>query len=316
MPLKAFIGMLNPMPPHPESAPAGHTIDHVAHFLPDLDAASTALTRLGFTLTPLSAQSHRVTPGGPLTPAGTSNRCVMLACGYLEFLTPMHETHDTPNAQQLRDAMARYTGVHLIAFGTDAPDADHARLAREDFAPLPAVALQRQVDTEDGDATARFTVVRVPPDAMAEGRIQYCHHHTPGVVWQPRWIDHPNHATGLAGVLICVDDPAAAAQRYARFTGLAARPAGKAWRIDTARGYLLFYSPDVSQQWLNITPPVLPWIAGYVIDSRDMAATRAITRHIADGQKLADRLCVTLPDTLGGMMIFQTAGSPPLNPLE
>ncbi len=284
-----------------------HTVDHVAHFLPDSGAASAALTHLGFTLTPQSAQSHRLTPGGPLTAAGTANRCVMLQHGYLEFLTP---THDTPNAQQLRNAIARYTGVHLIAFGTATPAADHARLTREGFAPLPSVALQRQVGTASGEATARFTVVRVPPDAMAEGRIQYCQHHTPEVVWQSRWIHHANHATALAGVLICVADPATAAQRYARFTGLPAQPTGNAWRIDTARGYLLFYTPAVSQQWLGATPPAQPWIAGYVIDSSDLAATRAIV----GGQALGDRICVTLPTSLGGRLIFQAAGSAALSP--
>ncbi|MGZ5147318.1 MAG: VOC family protein, partial [Burkholderiales bacterium] len=35
-------------------------IDHVSHFVPDMDEASAALERLGFTLTPFSAQSHRL----------------------------------------------------------------------------------------------------------------------------------------------------------------------------------------------------------------------------------------------------------------
>ncbi|HKU71138.1 MAG TPA: VOC family protein, partial [Burkholderiales bacterium] len=49
-------------------------IDHVAHFAPHVDAASAALEKLGFTLTPFSPQSHRTEPGGPLVPAGTGNR--------------------------------------------------------------------------------------------------------------------------------------------------------------------------------------------------------------------------------------------------
>ncbi len=277
------------------------TVDHVAHFLPDLDAASSALTRLGFTLTPLSAQSHRLHEGGPLQPAGTANRCVMLKNGYLEYLTP---THDTPNARQLRDAIARYTGVHLIAFGTQAPAADFERLEREGFSPLPPIALQRQADTPNGEATARFTVVRVPPNVMAEGRIQYCQHHTPEVVWQSRWTSHANGAVGLAGVLLCVENPAQAAQRYARFTGLTALSKGDFWLLNTAHGYLLFGSPAALQCWLGVHAPAMPWIAGYVIDSRDMTATRKTT----DGHSLGEQLCVTLPETLGGVMLFQKSG--------
>ncbi len=282
------------------------TLDHVAHFLPDIDAASAALTRLGFALTPYSAQSHRLQPGGPLLPAGTGNRCVMLQNGYLEFLTP---THDTANARQLHAAIARYTGVHLIAFGTQAPDADFSRLETAGFAPLPPVALQRQVGmASGGEATARFTVVRVPPAVMAEGRVQYCQHHTPEVVWQPRWVSHPNQALGLAAVLVCVENPAQTAQRYARFTGLHAQQGSNHWRIATTRGCLLFLNAAVLQQWLGITAPAVPWIAGYVIDSDDLAATRArVGGHPVAGSEDAIQVC--LPDALGGVMLFQQAGS-------
>ena len=280
-------------------------IDHIAHFLPDIDAASAALSNLGYTLTPFSAQSHRLAADGPLLPAGTGNRCVMLQNGYLEFLTP---THDTANARQLRIAIARYTGVHLIAFGTQTPDADFARLDAEGFAPLSPIALQRQVGTEDGEATARFTVVRVAATTMAEGRIQYCQHHTPAVVWQTRWLKHANHAVGLAGVLICVADPAEAAKRYARYTGLPVQQSANTWRLDTGHGYLLFMSVPTLQQTLGVTAPTLPWIAGYVIDSDNMNATRSLI----SGRTLEKRICVQLPDALGGVMLFQAAGSKPL----
>jgi hypothetical protein len=99
--------------------------------------------RLGFTATPFSEQFHRLQSDGPLVPAGTGNRCVMLREGYLEFLTPFM---DTPVAGQLRDAIARYTGVHLIAYGTADAEADHARLSAAGFAPLPPVRLQREAD--------------------------------------------------------------------------------------------------------------------------------------------------------------------------
>ncbi len=285
---------------------AGITIDHVAHYVPDLDAAHAALSALGYSATPFSAQSHRLEPDGPLLPAGTGNRCVMLRDGYVEFLTP---THDTPNARQLQAAIARYTGVHLIAFGTQAPGSDYARLQAGGFAPLPPVALQRQTSTATGIATARFTVVRVAPSAMAEGRIQYCQHHTPDVVWQPRWLTHANHAAGLSAIVICVADAAEAAGRYARFSGLPITQTGNTWRLDCARGYLLFVDAVTLHQTLGVAAPTLPWIAGYLIDSDDMAATGAMVR----GHRIGERLCVELPPALGGMMIFQACGSPPFD---
>lgn len=284
--------------------PGQLNVDHVAHFVPHIDAASDALEKLGFTLTPFSGQSHRPEPDGPLVPAGTGNRCVMLRRGYLEFLTP---TGETPIAQQLRTAIQRYTGVHLIAFGTAAPDADHARLEKAGYSPLPPVALQREVDTAAGRATARFTVVRVAPGTMAEGRIQFCQQHTPEVLWQPRWLQHANQATSLTGVVVCVADPQEAAQRYARYTGLLAQVIGTVWRISTQHGYLLFIDPDTLARRLDIAPPSKPWIAGYVLESESMAATRDCLKDSgAYFHALgSDRLLVKLPAALGGVIIFE-----------
>lgn len=283
-------------------------VDHVAHFVPHIDAASVALERAGFILTPFSAQSHRPEPGGPLVPAGTGNRCVMLKRGYLEFLTP---TGDTPVANQLRAAIQRYVGVHLVALGTAAAEQDHARLAKAGFSPLPPLALQRQIGTESGEDTARFSVVRVPPGTMAEGRIQYCQHHTPHLVWQQRWLTHPNRATALNGVLLCVADPQEAAQRYARFTGLLPQLAGGIWRLATARGYLLFATPDMLQQKLGITAPALPWITGYLIETADIAAAGAAQRYAGSDVGALDkqRLLAKLSPALGGVIVFEPPGS-------
>ncbi|MGV3626967.1 MAG: VOC family protein [Betaproteobacteria bacterium] len=283
-------------------------IDHVAHFVSHIDAASAALEQAGFTLTPFSEQSHRLEPGGPLTPAGAGNRCVMLREGYLEFLTP---TGDTPIAQQLRNSIQRYTGLHLIALGTAAPEADHARLAKNGFSPLPPVALQREIGTAVGYDTARFTVVRVPPGTMAEGRIQYCQQHTPELLWQPRWLEHRNHARGLAAVIICVADPQEAAQRYARYTGLLAQLSGTQWRIDTQRGALLFVTPEAVEQKLGITAPALPWIAGYVLTSDSLPATRdALNAAQSNVRKLeSGPLLLRWPGAVGGVVLFQQIGA-------
>lgn len=283
-------------------------LDHLAHFVSDIDRAARELDALGFTLTPFSPQSHRLEPDGPLVPAGTGNRCVMLESGYLEFLTP---TADTPIADQLRIAMRRYIGVHLIAFGTSDAADDHARLAREGFEPAAPVALQRPISASEGTDTARFTVVRVPPGTMAEGRIQFCQHHTRALVWQSRWMGHRNGAVALSSVIVCVADPAEAAARYARFTGL--RPVLKksVHYLITGRGTLVFADAATVERALAITAPALPWIAGYSIETRDPAAARACLRRSgAQPRPLAgERFALTLDAALGGVVIFEPSGS-------
>jgi glyoxalase-like protein len=294
-----------------DQRPAAGTInlDHVAHFVPDAEAARVALARAGFTLTPFSHQSHRLEPDGPLLPAGSGNRCVMLNAGYLEFLTP---TADTPIAGQLRAAIDRYVGVHLIAFGTANPDADHARLSREGFQPQTPIALQRQIETPHGYDTARFTVVRVPPGTMAEGRIQYCAHHTPELVWQARWLQHANGAQRLTGVILCVEDVDDALRRYARFTGRTPNLAES--RIDTARGTLLFLTRDRCASMFNIEAPCLPWIAGYSVACQHLARAAELLQNNGLGpRRLSEgRFFVQLPPAVGGLAVLEEDGSAPL----
>ena len=290
--------------------PGSLNLDHVAHFVPDSDAASLALEQLGFTLTPFSPQSHRLQPDGPLVPAGTGNRCAMFEAGYVEFLTP---TGISAVADQLRAAIQRYVGVHLVAFGTSAPDLDHARLSDQGFEPLTPVALQRPIGTESGESTAQFTVVRVPPGTMPEGRVQYCQHHTPDLVWQKRWLEHENGAKALAAVLLCVEDPAAAARRYSRFSGLPFKAADGAHHIETVRGTLTFVEPAALKRTLGLTPPALPWIAGYALATADLARTRKYLRaraKIIGAPALADRVLIELPQSLGGVVAFREPGGP------
>ena len=291
--------------------PGKLNLDHVAHFVADAKEAADDLTRLGFTLTPFSPQSHRLEPGGPLVPAGTGNRCVMFQRGYLEFLTP---TGDTPLADQLRAAMSRYIGVHLIAFGTAAPELDHERLSTQGFDPLPPVALERPISTETGEDTARFCVVRVPPGTMPEGRIQYCQQRTAHLVWQRRWTSHPNGVTELAAVIICVADAAEATERYARFAGLRVERASGAWRMETQRGTLIFVEPDALSATLDITPPDLPWIAGYALKAPDLNPIRSLARgaHASVMNLTQDRLLLRYSGSLGGIALIETPSAKPL----
>ena len=287
--------------------PGQLVLDHVAHFVADAEAAAHGLARLGFTVTPFSPQSHRPTADSPLTPAGTGNRCVMLRRGYLEFLAP---TADTPIAGQLREAMRRYVGVHLVALGTADPEGDRARLTQAGFAPLPVLQLERPIGAPDGEHTARFSVLRVPPGTMEEGRIQFVQQRTPELLWQRRWLDHVNRAFGLAAVFVAVADPAKAAERYSRYTGLTASRLGQAHRIATARGDLLLLPPEAIAKTLGADAPTVPWIAGYALDCSDtMTARSRIEMNDFETRDLGrGRFAVTAPPALGGVISFGLIG--------
>ncbi len=281
-------------------------LDHVGLFVGDLDAAPAALTRLGFTLTPRAVHVNR-DAGGQTVPSGTSNHCAMFHEGYLEILSA---TGDTPLAAQLEAWLARHAGAHLIAFAAADAAERHAALAGTDLAPLPLVRLQRPIDVDGGSATGRFSVVRMPPEAMPEGRIQIVTHHTPDLVWQPRFLTHANGVEALREVLVSVDDPAAAAGRFGRLLARPARVADGEAEVVLDRGRLRFLTPARLRRRLpDLTPPAPPFIAAVGFRCRDLAATGRFLAERKVPVIEQDRMQLRLPasEAFGLTMLFRSA---------
>jgi hypothetical protein len=255
--------------------PAGDEIflDHVAHFVADADAAAQALVRAGFTTTPQSIQVNHDAGSGAPRPTGTGNVTAMLDRGYIEFL---FKTADTPLAKQFDIAMARYRGLHLIAFAVADAAGAHARFATAGFALQPAVDMQRPVETPTGAGIAAFSIVRLQPGEMPEGRIQALTHRTEATVWQERWLSHRNGATGLLDVVVVEPDVAEAAARFVRFLG---RPAafdrfGQSITLD--RGRVQFMSSLMLAEALpGLEIPAMPFICAYGVAVKSLAAAAA-----------------------------------------
>jgi len=188
-------------------------LDHVGWFLPSL-ADAAVFERLGFPLTPYTVHQNADPKGGAPVKAGTANRCAMLRRGYLELLEAVPGL-DTPITREHQRALARYTGVHLLAFTVGDAAAEQARVAAAGFAPQPVIMLRRATDIGE----AKFNVIRTAPEKMPEGRIQMLTQETPDIVWQDRFIARHNGIDALAGVVLEVADPFEAAARYGRYLG-------------------------------------------------------------------------------------------------
>lgn len=286
-------------------APGDYVLDHIGFFVPDMDKGSAALERLGFFLTPWTPQQHSLGPGQPVVPAGTGNRLALLERGYIELLSPHAEG---PVADQMRDALRRYIGLHLIALGTADAAADHARIAAAGFATVPLVNLQRKLDTPRGPGMVRFSVARVPPTTMPEGRIQFCQHLTPENLWQERWLTRANGARQLTDIVLCVADPNEAAQRYGRFFSRPPRrlPAG-GWSLDLKHGRAVILSPDRLAAVLpGIAVPTLPFMAAFAVTVADLSTVRALlaAKGVATLLDTADTVAAASLPELGAVAVF------------
>jgi len=272
-------------------------LDHIAHFVPDKDAARNALTRLGFAPTPFSIQTNRESDGTE-RPTGTGNTTAMLPRGYLEFL---FKTADTPLGREFDEGNARYVGIHLIAFGVADAKAQRERLASNRFAVQPLVSLRRPVGTENGTAEAGFTVARVQAGEMAEGRIQMLTHHTEDAVWQPRWLSHPNGVRELIDVAVAVPNMAEADSRFARFLNRksVATGFGRAFFLNRG-GVQLFDAPGFAQHLPELRIPILPFIGMVALGVERLAETETVLKAAGNPvTRRGDILISPFPSELG-----------------
>jgi glyoxalase-like protein len=278
-------------------------LDHVGHFVRDPQAAGRALARAGFAPTPVSVQVVPDPDGAP-RPTGTGNVTAMFSRGYIEVL---FKTADTALGRELEAALARHAGVHLAAFAVADAAAAHRRLASAAFRMQPLVHMQRPVETTGAPGIAAFTLARLEAGQMPEGRIQILTHRTEDMVWQPRWLSHPNGAVALTDVIIAVHDLEDAVQRFGRFTDRKAIPSPSGVTIELDRGRLQLVSAEAFAQKLPDVPiPSLPFVGAYGIRVASVAVTcDMLERNGLRTRRGDDGLVVTFPEELGrGAWLF------------
>jgi hypothetical protein len=289
-------------------------LDHVGHFVRDPQAAARALTRAGFYPTPLSVQTQPEPESGAPRLTGTGNVTAMLARGYVEVL---FKTADTPLGQELDTAIARFPGIHLVAFTVADAERAHQRLGASGFRMRPLVHMQRPVDAGGKLGTAAFTIARLEGREMPEGRIQLLTHRTEDMVWQPRWLAHPNGALGLTGVVIVVGDLDEAGERFARLTSRRGQVSLLGQSFDLDRGGVLLVTPAMFSQICPHLPiPALPFIGAYGISVRSLDITqRVLSEGEISTQRMGSRLVAAFPPELGrGAWLFSEASEGAADP--
>ena len=277
-------------------------LDHIAHFAPMVEPAAEALERCGFRLTPFTVQTNHV-DAKPVA-AGTGNRCAMFRQGYIEILVA---TSDTLLSRQLAERLARHTGIHLAAFSTADAAREHERLAGAGFPVLPLVDMRRPVGSVADDQWARFTIARIAPGIMPEGRVQFLTHHTKELVWRDPFLDHPNGALMLAALWIAATDPAEPASRFARFTGRPARQQGEVSTIRLDRGILRVATAEYleSKFGIELRSP-LPHLAAYEVTVESLPRLRECLDAAGMTYALVDRtVALPLPPSIGGTILFR-----------
>jgi hypothetical protein len=193
-------------------------LDHVViNALFDMDPAAALMSQLGFTLTPRGFHS-----------LGSINHLMVFEGYYLELVGLALETEVLR-----RDVLESPLGLNGLVFQASDIDACISQLRESGLTMLEPQSFSRPVTIDGVEQLARFRTTRTAPELFEAGRVYYCQHYTPELVWHRQWMTHANGCSGLSELVVVTATIETDVSRYAK---AAQAPAEKrssdVWTID------------------------------------------------------------------------------------
>jgi hypothetical protein len=178
-------------------------LDHVVIDVRNrMDEAARIFAALGFTLTP---RGHHT--------LGSMNHLMMFGTDYLELL-------GFGSAGATRPELAPFPiGLNGLVFKTEDAGAAYAHAIGAGLPILPVQSFSRPVELDDARRDARFRTTRLDPARIAMGRVYFCEHLTPNLVWRPEWQAHANGARAIARIVVATCEPRRTASLFAALFG-------------------------------------------------------------------------------------------------
>jgi catechol 2,3-dioxygenase-like lactoylglutathione lyase family enzyme len=178
-------------------------LDHVVIDVRDrMDDAAATFAALGFQLTPRGRHT-----------LGSMNHLAMFATDYLELLGFGADGASRPELAPFP------IGLNGLVFKTADADAVHDHALAAGLPILPVQSFSRPVELGGARQDARFRTTRLDPAKIAMGRVYFCQHLTPELVWLPEWQSHPNGARAIARIVVATPDPARTASLFRALFG-------------------------------------------------------------------------------------------------
>jgi hypothetical protein len=214
-------------------------LDHaVVNVHDQMDRAVEIYRRLGFQMTERGYHT-----------LGSINHLAILEQNYIELIG------FEPNAANVRTDIQRYPcGLNALVFGMSDSNSLYTELQNSGVPAEPPIAFSRPVAVDGINQDARFQTVRLAKDTIAGGRVYFCQHLTPQLVWRPEWQRHANGAVALTRAVLVSADPRHAAEIFKRMFGpvavsidhTGASIACKRFRIEIVAPHLLAgnFGPD------------------------------------------------------------------------
>ena len=187
-------------------------LDHaVIGVLDQLDSAAALYRKLGFALTPRGYHT-----------LGSINHLAVFADNYVELLG------FPPEGDKKRTDLWSYPiGLNGLAFRTSDAAALQGELAAASKPVTDWRDFSRPVDVDGVQKPASFRTFQIGGDTISNGRLFFCQHSTPELVWRPSDQNHPNGVLNISDVFIVSRAPQSITELLDGFSAVAAPQADK-----------------------------------------------------------------------------------------
>lgn len=268
-------------------------LDHVVIDVRDrMDEAARVFTQLGFHLTP---RGHHT--------LGSMNHLMMFATDYLELL-------GFGDGATARPELAPFpVGLNGLVFKTGDADQVHAHAQAAALPILPVQSFSRPVELGGRRQDARFRTTRLDPAKTGPGRVYFCEHLTPELVWRPEWQAHPNGAYEIARVIVGCAAPRRTAGLFASLFGpqaVAERDGGCVLRAGTAVVELNAVAA-LGAEFGDAAADAAgrrDFLAGLELKVADLDKAKAVLREVRGVQIDAERVTVPAATAFNTTLVF------------
>ena len=172
-------------------APPSPILDHIVIDVRDrIEEAAQQFLALGFRLTP---RGHHT--------LGSSNHLAMFATDYLELLGFGAGGASRAEIQPFP------IGLNGLVFKADDAERMYQHALGAGLPIQPVQSFSRPVTLAGETRDARFRTTRLDPKKVPMGRVYFCEHLTPDLVWRREWQTHPNGAQAISRVVVATPSP-------------------------------------------------------------------------------------------------------------
>ena len=178
-------------------------LDHIAiNVKENMDEAYKLFSELGFTLTPRGYHT-----------LGSINHSMVFTNDYLELI-------GTPKGKPITRPVLKKAeiGINGLVFKSDNIKKTYQHLINMKLSKFPPRYFSRPVEINGIEREAKFETVSIKDNIFKAGRIYFCNHFTPNLVWIPKYKSKKNNVLGITEITVIDNNPLSILKKINKIT--------------------------------------------------------------------------------------------------